>query len=183
VDWLRDNGYLKAKDKLDGLLFNMMRKALPDDDKPRDPQGRILNRPKRPVLVQFYDDNGIDRNVSTIEDMISDLTAKGHQPLQLGEPSKRQPAELFKRHPIYRGEAEREYARHTAIQDYMQMMTIINGERPARKMYPDGPFGCTSCAYKDICELHETGSDWESMQDATMAVWDPYAEHEVYDAR
>lgn len=184
VDWLYEQGLLKPKQQLDGLLYNIMRKAKPpDEEPPKDEKGRVLNKPKKEVLVQFYVENNENRNANTVDGMLEELTNLGHQPLQLGEPSKRQPAPLFKRHPSFRGEHERQVAREYALLDFNRMNAIWRGKERARKMYPSGPFGCTGCQFKDICELHETGDDWEAMRDATMGTWDPYSEHEIYEAR
>jgi len=38
---------------------------------------------------------------------------------------------------------------------------------------------CNGCGFRDICELHEVGADWESVRDATMQPWGPYDSHEV----
>lgn len=180
VDWLREQGLLKPKQELDGLLFNMLRKAHPSD-KPRNEAGLILNKPTKPVLAAAYESNigAPPPKGMTVDDLLREVP----NALQLGEPSKVQPPPLFHREPSLRGEDERQRARETALDDVDEMLKIINGERRARKMYPSGPFGCQSCQVKDICELHESGDDWETMRDATMETWDPYAEHEVYAGR
>jgi hypothetical protein len=40
---------------------------------------------------------------------------------------------------------------------------------------------CRMCAYKDICELHEIGADWQNVAKATMTTWSPYDSHIVKD--
>lgn len=41
--------------------------------------------------------------------------------------------------------------------------------------YPDQH--CLGCEFRDMCELHEEGREWEELRDMTMTTWDPYAAH------
>lgn len=97
-----------------------------------------------------------------------------------GSVSKQQPLPLFHREPVYRSESEREKARRRAIQQAAEIIGAESGRVAVYKQPGSGPQShCIWCPYRDICELHETGNDWEAMRDATMTVWDPYAAHEI----
>jgi len=40
-----------------------------------------------------------------------------------------------------------------------------------------GPFGCQTCPFFQMCQLHEEGGDWEDLRDWQFVVRDPYADH------
>lgn len=96
------------------------------------------------------------------------------------ERSKSQPPPLFHREMVYRGEADREQARHRAVEEVKDMLRIRDGKMEAYKTPETGATGhCGWCPYRDICELHEAGADWEGLRDVTMTEWDPYSDHEI----
>lgn len=107
--------------------------------------------------------------------------AQGQYLNQDGSVSKKQPPKAFHRELVYRGETDRENARTRAVQEYIEMTAVREGRAAVYKSpgssYPD--MQCRACAFRDICELHEIGADWESLRDATMATWDPYDAHEI----
>jgi hypothetical protein len=37
---------------------------------------------------------------------------------------------------------------------------------------------CSFCQFRDMCELHETGNDWESFKHHAFGTWTPYEAHE-----
>lgn len=106
--------------------------------------------------------------------------AEGHCLNKDGTVSKKQPAPLFHRELVYRSEHEREEARRRVIAEFKEMQMVRSGELDAYKTPGSGPMShCNFCPYRDLCELHEMGSDWEGLSKATMTTWDPYADHEV----
>ena len=58
---------------------------------------------------------------------------------------------------------------------------------PVRHVYKTpGPLfmsNCKFCEFRDMCELHETGNDWEMFKEATYGNWDPYSDHEIIERR
>jgi hypothetical protein len=99
---------------------------------------------------------------------------------QDGTVSKKQPAKNFARFPIYRDRADREMMHRRVTAEAAEMEMVRRGDLAVIKN--PGPLympNCRGCSFKDMCELHETGSDWEAMRDATMKTWDPYAAHEI----
>jgi hypothetical protein len=98
-----------------------------------------------------------------------------------GSVSKKQPSPYFLRQPIFRDEYDRGQAEARAMNDYTRTELLRSGQLKISKN--PGMFTCPGCWARDICELHETGNDYESMIKATTTGWDPYAEHEVYAGR
>lgn len=99
-----------------------------------------------------------------------------------GSVSKQQPAPLFHRQLIYRSEHEREESRRRVVAEFKEMELVRAGELEAYKTPGSGPMShCNFCAFRDMCEMHESGADWERLRDVTMAAWDPYAAHEIED--
>jgi hypothetical protein len=40
-----------------------------------------------------------------------------------------------------------------------------------------GPFGCTSCPFFEMCQLHEEGGDWLDLREWKYYAEDPYANY------
>ncbi len=60
------------------------------------------------------------------------------------------------------------------------MAQVRNGKLPIYKnprgTYPD--VHCLGCPFKDMCELHESGADWEDYRDEMMIPYVPNEDHE-----
>ena len=101
-----------------------------------------------------------------------------------GSVSKQQPAPTFKRQPVYRDEADKRNMHQRVMDEFIDIFLVRAGERPAYKN--PGPLfmpNCRGCPFRDMCELHETGNDWEAFRDASMTTWEPYAAHEIIERR
>lgn len=94
-----------------------------------------------------------------------------------GSVSKIQPAERFHREPTYRSQGDRERQMQRALDDYQEITMAENGELPIKKS--PGPFTCGMCGWLDVCELHESGADWEILLQGITEEWNPYDEHEI----
>lgn len=84
-------------------------------------------------------------------------------------------APLLVRHDVSRS-AE---ARHNIIDRLIVEVKEMNACRadPENHVYKNpmpGPFGCSSCPFKDMCELHEEGGDWQDLRDWQFDRKDPY---------
>jgi hypothetical protein len=111
-----------------------------------------------------------------------DQDENGHYLNKDGSVSKRQPAQIFHREPTYRSEHDKQEVLRRALNDHREMEMVRRGELPADKS--PSLWHCKGCAWLDICELHETGSDWKPMLSSTTEEWDPYAQHEIeYDEK
>lgn len=94
-----------------------------------------------------------------------------------GSVSKSQPPDYFHREPVWRGEADRKEIIGRIISTSREMQRARDGELEIIKNPTDR---CQfDCQFKDPCELHEQGSDWEEMLDMAYVEWDPYSDHEV----
>jgi hypothetical protein len=98
-----------------------------------------------------------------------------------GSVSKQQGSPHFVRQLIHRDEYDRNYSRIRAEDDFDRIQRVRSGELQPTKT--PGMFTCNMCPVLDVCELHETGHDWEAMLKAIMQPWDPYAQHEIYEGR
>jgi Zierdtviridae exonuclease len=96
---------------------------------------------------------------------------------QDGSVSKKQPADRFHREPTYRSEGDRARQLQRSLDDYQEITMVQNGELPVVKS--PGPFTCGMCGWLDVCELHETGADWQTLLAGITEEWDPYDEHEI----
>lgn len=145
VDWLTQQGILKKNQHLHGMMYNFLKKGMPDER-----PSKVLNG-KRQYLNKD------------------------------GTVSKVQPSPMFKRMPIYRDEPDRAMARLRSTIDYKRLEDLRAGRMQLSKS--PGQFTCPMCSVRDVCELHETGQDWEGFLGQTSAPWLPYSEHEIYEGR
>lgn len=157
VEALRKKGLIGQTEKLDGLLFNFLRKAAPDERPFRIENG-----------TKFY---------------LNQPTKKNPE----GEISKSQPAPYFRREPIWRAQLQQDRAREQVIGEMLDMQAIRRElERSPEKHHSriayknNGKFTCQGCWAFDICELHEAGADHQAMTAETTHNWDPYEVHEIY---
>lgn len=89
-----------------------------------------------------------------------------------GSISKQQPPPYFKRQPIYRDEPDRRNLLWRLRAEAWEMSLARAGKLPIYKNPTDD---CSwDCPFYDVCELHETGADWESMLELAYEIQDPY---------
>jgi len=176
---LQELGRIPKGQDIHFILYNFLRKAMPDD-RPTNPSGARLNKPSKDTLRQNCDDRGIGYAKSTtVEGLCGLLVAAGIDPAQLGEPSKIQPPPLFVRQKVYRDTIDRESLLYRARAQAWEMGLVKAGKLPMYKnpsaSYPNQQ--CLGCEFGDVCELHETGGQWEELARLTMGTWDPYEDH------
>lgn len=176
-------------DKFDGILYNYLRKAKPNNEVPRNSDGLKLNQPTKKQLVQHFKvkkmpwPNGkTEKNVTKDELFYALGEAKA---MQLGDVSKVQDAPFFDRQLMHRGETEAERVKTRLRQEIRDM--IMCREDPDNHVYknPGQQFmpNCRMCPFRDMCEVHETGNDWEAMIPGLYNIWDGYADHELAERR
>jgi hypothetical protein len=95
-----------------------------------------------------------------------------------GSVSMRQPSVRYHREPVYRNDNCREQVMNRAIDQFIEMQLAREGEVPILKT-PDR-FSCGFCAYRDPCELHEIGEDYQEFIRLMYKTWSPYDAHVVY---
>ena len=178
-EFLRSLGILKPKQDIHFILYNFLRKGFADD-RPLDAEGYRLNKPSKEALFERATTLGLELpKKPTVDDLVFALEMEGEQPALLGERSKKQPPPLFVRQTVYRDEADRESIMRRIKAQAREMAMVKRGELEVWKN-PGGTYPnqqCTGCEFADVCELHETGRDWEELARLTMGTWDPYEDH------
>ena len=122
------------------------------------------------ILYNFLRKHGKDKRP---------VNAEGQSLNMDGSVSKKQPAPLFQREKVFRGKNDRIALLQRIQQQVTEMRLVHEGAMPHFKNIMGGCRGMFSCEYRDMCTVHESGGDWESVRDATMSTWDPYAAHEL----
>lgn len=86
-----------------------------------------------------------------------------------GAVSKVQPPPYFHREPVFRDEFDRKRVLLRIRQQAWEMRMVREGKLPIYKS-PMTMFGsnCGDCEFADVCELHETGSDYKSVLNMTF---------------
>lgn len=179
---LRRDGLIPDDGLLAGIMYNFLRKAMPDE-RPRDEEGYATNKPIKKHYIEAL--RGIDVTAiaggrtgsvalekATLEEL--ELAANYASLAVLGDRSKVQPPPLFLRHEVHRTSAERRAQLLRAQQDIVQMELFRDGLLIPTKT---ATRECSWCPFYDMCELHERGGDWESLRDVGFRVEDPYADH------
>jgi len=173
--WLVANGIVKGTDNIDFMLYNYLRKA-EKDDRVRNSAGVALNLPTVEVLRSALLEADPDASVrgAKREDLLDMLKAKGINGLLLGEPSKQQPPPLFHRELVYRTKEERANTLQRIVEQVREMELVRTGKMAH---YKAPSKDCSYCPWRDICELHEQGSDWKELRKFTTRKWEPYRAH------
>lgn len=92
-----------------------------------------------------------------------------------GTVSKKQPAERFERMKTYRDEHDAKMVLKRIRQQRWEMRMVREGKIPVFKNPKDS---CSwDCGFRDMCELHETGADWESFRDGIFQQTEPYLDY------
>ena len=175
--WLHEQGLLKKGEEIDFILYNYLRKAL-RDDRPRNEAGQYLNKPTKADLFEAADELFVETHPKmTLEQLRQAYVDAGEDPDLHGQVSKSQPPPYFEREPVWRDEHDREQLLFRIRAQAWEMKEATEGRLPIYKRPTpgcSGGMGESKCAFFDVCELHETGSDWEEMMELTLTRWDPY---------
>lgn len=183
--WLRLQSWFKHDtDLFDGILYNWLRKAFPNEDKIRDERGQKLNKPKKDALLNWFAEHGKVPKSKLVDDMIEEIgEVRAYR--ECGEVSLVQDAPFFDRQLMHRGEVEAERVR-TRLRLEVEDM-ILARQHPERHVYKNpGPQfmpNCRFCSFRDMCEVHETGNDWEAMIPAMYKKEDKYEAHQLVERR
>jgi hypothetical protein len=147
-----------------GIKFNFLRKAK-RDERPRNAFGQYLNKPKKEHYLQVLGLKGLDVNEKMTLATLEELAAT-KKIVVMGDISEKQPPPHFERFTSYRGAHERALTRERVAYELQEMglvkRNVLNLGKTPDKM------NCKFCEVRDICELHETGSDWEEMMRLMM---------------
>lgn len=177
--WLHHNDVLKEGTHLDHVLFNWLRKGIPDE-RPQNEKGQRLNKPTKDALLAALTGVTIPPR-SKVEDLMNMLRGMGQDPLQLGEVSKTQPSILFHRYPLPFGAGEMASINRRIRAEAQEMALVRAHKLP---IYKNPTRDCKwECSFKDVCEVHEMGGDWQDLLALEFTRWDPYEGHELEQER
>lgn len=178
--WLRRQEILGPKEEPTEILYTFLRKAIRNPEWTYDSEGHKLNNPTKDDLLAAFPK--IAKPLMTLAEMIERIGVE--KSLLAGQPSKSQPAAFFERQPVYRDRPDRENVHARVLSEAREMALLRLGMLDAYKN--PGPLhnpNCRGCPVREACELHETGSDWRAMLNATTESWNPYAAHEMIERR
>lgn len=169
-------GVFKPTDVIQGLVFNALRKHLPDD-RPQDDQGRYTNKPTKEhywnALIEAGHTPAQAKTKYKLEDLVDAARRRGVR--VVGEVSKRQPPPLFHREIVYRTSEERVTQAKRVQAEAVVMSKMASGELPMWK-YPTED--CPRCPMFDYCEMDEQDPESaEAFAQGAFKTIDPYRDH------
>lgn len=177
---LREQGLIGKKEKIRGILYNFLRKAIPNDDRPKDPQGRFTNKPtKAHFAAQLTEAFGPVDEESGLEWMKLSLPAltklAADEEIQVyGEVSKNQGTPIFHREIVARTKAEKNRMIKRIGEEAVVMDAVASELLPILKTPAEH---CAWCQFKELCAIDEQDGDTEEFIKYTCKVVDPYADH------
>jgi hypothetical protein len=142
---------LEAGFDLSAIGYNWLRKAIPDP-RPQDEDGLYLNKPTKKEKRLWGEDYP-------------------------GSVSKRQPPPLYVRQQLLLSGRQLDNFNKRLRRELMEMALVRQ-----RKLgiFKNPGQHCNWCQFRDVCELHEMGADWEDVLDLEFKKWDPYSDHELH---
>lgn len=167
-------GLIKESDHLAGIMYNFVRKALPDP-RPVDAKGYACNLPKKEDFIRAIEakrPGGLDgkEKLETLREIAAGLDLE-----VLGERSKVQPKPILLRHPVPRTRGQRKSQLVRLQNDLTVMELYRRGEIPLTKTTHKS---CERwCQFYQMCLLHEASSNWRDLRKVGFTQQDPYADH------
>jgi Zierdtviridae exonuclease len=183
---LHAEGVLKDGEQIAGIIYNFLRKTMPDE-RPQDEQGLYHNKPAKEHYVTALLSAGI-RTVeqsspksgpvpiekATLRDL--EAAAQFSGAVVLGEVSKNQPPAAFARTLVERGRQEH-LTQLTRIADEV---TVMNAMRTGKlPLFKTPTKDCVRCPFFEPCQLHERGDSraYKALLRADYVQEDPYADY------
>jgi len=166
-------GLIKKGERLRGIEYNFMRKALPDP-RPKHPDGYFTNKPIKKHYFAALDGKGITYPKTATIPVLSALAEKNGL-VVLGDKSKVQPGPLFLREKIHRTSRERQ-AQLLRIQEEALLIELYR--QGVLKPVKNPTMWCDrQCQFFDLCELDERGGDTTEFAKMAFRKRDVYADH------
>lgn len=173
---LRAERLIGPKEPLQGINYNFLRKALPDD-RPRNAAGYVCNKPVKEDYLAALVADGLgavaDRRW-TLAQLVEATSARGIE--VFGETSKLQPKPLFVRHEVHRSARERA-TQVQRIQDEAVWMSALR--RKELPLVKNPTRDCNwDCDLFHFCMLDEAQAiDATEYRKTMFRKQDPYADH------
>lgn len=178
---LRAQGLIGKKEKIRGILYNFLRKTIPTDDRPKNPQGLYTNRPNKVHYIQqfteeFNDTVDVETGLEWGKLSLAKLQAIAEEEnvVVYGEPSKNQGTPSFVRETVVRTKAEKKRMIKRIGEEAMVMSMARHAGLPILKSPGEH---CSWCQFKDLCQVDEQAGDTDDFIKYTYKVVDPYFDH------
>lgn len=168
-----DQGWLPKGKNITEITYNFLRKAMPDE-RPKDKFGYATNKPIKIHYIEALATRGIQPPKSATLAVLEDL-ASANGLVVLGDRSKVQPPPLYERHAVRKTTSMRKMQLNRIRQEVLRMNAYVVGALEITKA-PSRDH-CGFCAFREMCELHESGAGWTEFRNALYRVTDPYADH------
>jgi len=178
-DVLAAQGLIQPGVRLDGIIYNFLRKAKPDP-RPTDADGFATNKPTKQHYIDALNASSIafspdDKPWEKYTVPQLEQAAEKFHLKVIGERSKVQPAPNFLRYPVWRTRDERR-TQIERIQNEALQMDALRARvlRPTKNPTKDCSW---DCSFFNLCQLHEARDDWQTFRDSSFVREDPYAAH------
>lgn len=170
---LRYLGVFGKKDQIEGLIFNALKKHMPDT-RPRNADGLATNKPQKAHYEAALSAAGVaSPSRTTIAELYSLATAAGIT--VFGDVSAVQPGELFHRSEIHREPEERVKQAHRVQMEALWMEQVRKGALEAVKIITED---CVRCQLFEYCEADEMSKeDGKEIRKMLLQKRDHYADH------
>lgn len=165
-------GLIKKTDVIDGIVFNMLRKAMPQ---PVAEDGIRYNQPKKQHFLEaLARAHVVDLPAKpTLTALAARAQAEGLT--VRGDARAVQPTPLFARYTTHRGDQQRVNQGLRVLNEAKHMDLLRRGKLPILKHPTED---CVRCPIFDYCQLDEVDKAEAEEYAATMlVVQDPYADH------
>jgi hypothetical protein len=168
----------KDSKRVEGIIFNALKKALPDT-RPKNEAGEATNKPTKGHYVNALHGTGlmlVDNKPLEKAQLprLQELAANAKLEV-FGDVSAVQPGPLFHRYTSRRGPEERVRQSQHVLNEARHMNLVRRGKLPALKNKTEE---CVRCPVFDMCQLDEVdpaqGQEWAT---AMLLNRDPYADH------
>lgn len=182
---MRTQGKIGSKESVRGITYNLLRRAK-QDDRPIGPDGRRHNKPTREhCYTALVGTDPTDSQPSgwteaalkkmTIDEMQSIAAAQMFE--IFGEVSARQPTSWFMRETLANTAKERAAQLVRIGEEALHMQDLRTGRRPVMK---NPTMDCSwQCEFFQLCQIDESGDDYEYFRDSVFQKTDPYADHRL----
>lgn len=167
-------GVFGPKDRIEGLIFNALKKALPDE-RPRNSAGEATNKPLKAHFVNAIQEATGETLVGrwTLERLTAEAERLGIR--VVGDVSKRQPVPLFHREESTRSDQERVRQAQRVQSEAIMMEKQRTGVLP---LWKNPTEDCVYCPMFDLCEMDEQDPESAAQFASTMYTRvDPYRDH------
>jgi hypothetical protein len=168
---LRHMGLLGQKETIDGIVFNMLRKALPQ---PVSEDGIRYNLPKRKHFEEALKEAGIEWPARVGLQRLNEL-ATAHKIVVRGDAKAVQPTPLFRRYTTTRGIEQRVKQGEKVLAEATHMDLVRRGRLPLLKHPTED---CVRCPLFEPCQIDEYDPEEAvAYMDSMLVKRDMYADH------